>query len=43
MIRHNLHLIKPIVTTNSSSLIKTSLNRVSKVFYNKTSYLNELH
>ena len=43
MIKHNLHLLKPIVTTNSSAIIKTSSNCVSKVFYNKTSYLNELH
>ena len=44
MIKHNLiHILAPIVTTNSSAIIKTPLNRVSKVFYNKDCYLNELH
>ena len=40
--RHNLHLLKPIITTNSSSIIKTSNNIVSKVYYNKANYSNEL-
>ena len=44
MLKHNLiHILTPIVTTNSSAIIKTPLNRVSKVFYNKDCYLNELH
>ena len=43
MIKHNLHRFKPIITTNSGSIIKTSTNCVSKVFYNKTNYKNELY
>jgi len=42
MIKHKLHLFKPIITTNSSAIIKTSNDYISKVFYNKDNYLNEL-
>jgi serine/threonine protein kinase len=43
MIKKNLHLIKPLVTTGNSSIIKISDTIVSKVFYNKFNYLNELN
>jgi serine/threonine protein kinase len=37
-----LHLLKPLITTNSSSIIKTANNLVSKVYYNKEIYSNEI-
>ena len=43
MIKHQLHLFKPLITTNSSAIIKTSNDYISKVFYNKDCYLNELY
>jgi serine/threonine protein kinase len=42
MIKKKLHLIKPLVTTGNSSIIKISDTIVSKVFYNKFNYLNEV-
>ena len=42
MAKHSLHLYKPLFTTSNSSLIRTSKNYISKVFYNKGIYYNEL-
>ena len=42
MTKYKFHLMKPLVTTNISSIIKTSSNYVSKVYYNKDMYSNEI-
>lgn len=43
MSKYQFHLMKPLFTTNISSIIKTSPNYVSKVYYNKDTYSNEIN